>query len=467
MSFPIAFIKQINELLQSESEDFFSALKEPAPVSIRLNPLKKKNLKIYDSPEWTGESVPWSSFGKYLSERPSFTFDPQLHAGCYYVQEASSMFVEKAIDRAIELLGNDAEPVKMLDVCAAPGGKSTLAISVLPEGSLLVANELIRTRANILAENLIKWGYPNILVTQSDTSAFSDLKDCFDLVLADVPCSGEGMFRKDPNAISEWSEDNVRICASRQRDIIKKCWPSIKQGGYLIYSTCTYNTLENEQNISWICKTLGAEVVEIEVSDSWGISGAKGDYSGLPVYRFFPHKTKGEGFFLALLRKDSDESEGSDRNKVLRSEKKSSKQKAVIQDNYRSFLREKDIFEFSLDRLGRIVAIDKRYVSILSEFEKSLKIIQAGITIGEIKGKDLLPDISLALSNALDLYNVETLELDKTNAICYLRREMLILPETCGLGWILIKYEGYPLGWIKNIGSRANNAWPNEWRIRT
>jgi 16S rRNA (cytosine1407-C5)-methyltransferase len=463
MLFPEPFTRQIKNIFHDEAEAFFKAIENQPPVSIRLNPLKTDERNHFSGAEKWNEPVLWSSFGQYLAERPSFTFDPLFHAGCYYVQEASSMFVEKAIEEAVKHTDNEA-PLKVLDLCAAPGGKATLATSVLPEGSLLVANELIRTRANILAENLIKWGSPDVVVTQSDPLSFSDMPDFFDIIIADVPCSGEGMFRKDPNSINEWSEDSVKLCASRQRDIIGKCWPALKLGGFLIYSTCTYNTTEDEENILWICDNLGAETVEIPVNEEWGISGAIDNYPGISAYRFYPHKIKGEGFFLALLKKG--ESHESVKSRI-RIEKKQSRQKQTFPEGVKNYIKYPERFDFSFDRTGRIIAFNKYHLPFYCQLQKYLHIIHAGVTIGEFKGKDLLPDVSLALSDSFNRDSVKSYDLNINQAISYLRRETLIMPESCDLGWILMTYKDHPLGWMKNIGSRANNAWPGEWRIRT
>ena len=209
------------------------------------------------------------------------------------------MFVERVLQTYV------SNPVVMLDLCAAPGGKSTLSRSALPEGSLLVANEVMRNRSQILAENLIKWGYPDVVVTNNDPADFTTMEHLFDVILTDVPCSGEGMFRKDEVAVEEWSVENVDVCWQRQRRILKDIWPTLKPGGLLIYSTCTFNREENEDNISWIAKELGAEVLPVPVDESWGITG---NLIGedFPVYRFLPHRTMGEGFFIAVLRKHTD-----------------------------------------------------------------------------------------------------------------------------------------------------------------
>jgi len=470
MSLPEAFIKHTEALLGKEAADLFMALEKPAPVSIRFNPEKFSEKPILQNPEKLDGPVFWSSEGQYLKDRPAFTFDPLLHAGCYYVQEASSMFVEQALKRA--LLEMDGNALRMLDLCAAPGGKSTLLSSVLPKGSLLVANELIRTRANILAENLIKWGTPDIVVTQSDSSAFKALTGFFDLILTDVPCSGEGMFRKDPDAIAEWSEDNVKLCAARQREILTNCWPALRTGGFLIYSTCTYNIHEDEENVRWICEELGARFVEIPIEAEWKITGSLAPFSKTeqPVYRFLPHKTRGEGFFLTLLQKTEESGQEcsvwSRKSKALKKESGQNKQ-PEISAKVRDFLKSPAFYDFSLNRQGQIYAFPKEHKQALRLLEEKLRIVHAGIVLGEMKGKDLLPDISLALSTELNLDKIPVCRLDLKQAIDYLRREAFALPETCPLGWVLMLYEGHPLGWMKNIGNRANNAYPNEWRIRS
>jgi 16S rRNA (cytosine1407-C5)-methyltransferase len=467
MELPREFVERMNALLGSQAEAFFDALKGQSPVSVRINPLKCRQRDVGWLPKT--DAVPWSSHGYYLSERPSFTFDPLFHAGCYYVQEASSMFVEQAFNRVLSLLDNP-RPV-VLDLCAAPGGKSTLLATKLSGKGLLVANEINRTRANILAENLIKWGDPNVVVTQSDPASFSDLDPLFDVVLADVPCSGEGMFRKDPEAIREWSVDNVRLCSARQRTILKDVWDSLKPGGFVIYSTCTYNLMENEENVRWICEDLGAELLEIPTMPDWNISGALGEFAHLehfPVYRFLPHRINGEGFFLALLRKSGDFTGMSVQRASLPKMKiEKDRKQPTVDGEAKRYVANSTNFEWYVDRLGRMVAFPVEHFSYLKMFEPCLKIIHAGVATGERKGKDLIPDTSLALSVSLNRSVPQSVNLTVKEAIDFLRRDVLVLPEEAPTGWVLVCYEGLPLGWIKNLGNRANNNYPNEWRIRS
>lgn len=468
MNLPASFVKYTRALLGNEEyEKLAAALQQEPPVSIRINRFRMKDDDVRSLTDTLVPSslnkVPWASDGYYLDERLTFTFDPLFHAGCYYVQEASSMFVEQALKRYVD------SPVVMLDLCAAPGGKSTHARSVLPEGSLLVANEVIRNRSQVLAENLTKWGHADVVVTNNDPVDFSALPSFFDVILTDVPCSGEGMFRKDPVAVEEWSPENVEICWQRQRRIIADIWPCLKPGGILIYSTCTYNTKEDEENVSWIQQEFGAEQLSLEVRNEWNITGN---------YHFFPHKTKGEGFFLAVLRKPTVEDEDIDLSfaKTKASRKKEKKGSAnaslVSKDNLAlalSWLKQREAEGYTLSAEGAsVVAFPQRYTDELAAMKQHLKVMQAGVLIGEVKGKDLIPAHALAMSATLlqqDAFS--TAEVSYEQAIAYLRKEAISLSETAPRGYVLLTYRNIPLGFVKNIGNRANNLYPQEWRIRS
>lgn len=352
----------------------------------------------------------------------------------------------------------------MLDLCAAPGGKSTLCRSVLPGGSLLVANEVMRNRSQILAENLIKWGHPEVVVTNNDPSDFTALTHLFDVILTDVPCSGEGMFRKDQVAVDEWSLENVDVCWKRQRRILSDIWPSLKPGGLLVYSTCTFNREEDEDNVAWIARELGAEILPVPTDESWSITG---NLTGMdfPVYRFLPHRTRGEGFFLAVLRKH----EGTVETIQLRSEKKKkgkdAKQPMAVPREAKMWLKDADCFEWIVDGT-RVEAFPKAFQTVYLLLKSSLKVIHAGIALGKIKGKDLIPHHSLAMSTALaDVF--PKAEVAYEQAIAYLRKEGLVLDPNIPRGYVLLTYRQVPLGFVKNIGNRANNLYPQEWRIRT
>ena len=460
MNLPQAFQERTRQLLGEDIYPLFEeALANEVPVSIRPNRAKCQ-LPV------EGEPIPWATSGMYLKNRPTFTFDPMFHAGCYYVQEASSMFVERALQEYVK------EPVVMLDLCAAPGGKSTLCRGALPEGSLLVANEVMRNRSQILAENLIKWGHPEVVVTNNDPADFTDLTHLFDVILTDVPCSGEGMFRKDQVAVDEWSLENVDICWKRQRRILADIWPALKPGGILIYSTCTFNREEDEDNVAWIAKELGADVLSVPVEESWGITG---NLTGkdFPVYRFLPHKTKGEGFFLGVLKKRGDVLDETPRRFLKTSARldkkkkgKDAKQPLVVPKEAKTWLEDSSEYALAMKDTN-VVAFPKAYENEYALLQQTLKVIHAGITLGEIKGKDLIPHHSLAMSTALAKEAFPRAEVTYEQAIAYLRKEGLILDADVPRGYVLLTYQGVPLGFVKNIGNRANNLYPQEWRIRS
>lgn len=443
-----------------------------APASIRLNPFKipatflgsldnKETSGILEPLNNLGSAIPWCPYGFYLKERPAFTFDPMLHAGLYYVQESSSMFICEVVRQLIDM------PVTMLDLCAAPGGKSTALRSVLPEGSLLFSNEPIKTRASILKENIIKFGHPDVLVTNNYPKDYRKTGITFDAILADVPCSGEGMFRKDPNAISEWSKANVEKCRQLQRSIIEDIWPCLRPGGLLIYSTCTFNALEDEENVAWIAYELGADPIALDIKDEWNITGSL--INDMPVYRFIPGKTKGEGLFLAVLRKkgenDNDitiDKKSKTQQKRQKTKRHSDKVKAAtsipkwLEGDFTTVV-DKDIYR----------AIPTQWSDIYNNVYGKLHIIHAGIELGTEKGKSFIPNISTALSTTLDEASFPKAELDYDDAIMYLRKEALTLPPSIPHGIVLITYKGYPIGFVKNIGNHANNLYPQEWRIKS
>ena len=457
MNLPQSFVERTRQLLGDEQYPLFEqALGTEVPVSIRPNRMKC-NLPV------AGEPVPWAPSGVYLEKRPTFTFDPLFHAGCYYVQEASSMFVERVLREYVQ------EPVVMLDLCAAPGGKSTLCRSALPEGSLLVANEVMRNRSQILAENLMKWGHPEVVVTNNDPADFTDLTHLFDVILTDVPCSGEGMFRKDQVAVDEWSLENVDICWQRQRRILSDIWPALKPGGLLIYSTCTFNREEDEDNVAWIARELGADMLEVPVEEAWDITGNLiGD--SFPVYRFLPHKVKGEGFFLAVLRKHAGEVETVE----PRAEKKKKGGKDVkgkapqlsVPKEAKDWLQIPGDYQLTINGTN-VQAFPKSHETVYTLLQQYVKVIHAGITLGEMKGKDLIPHHSLAMSTALADGAFPKAEVTYEQAIAYLRKESLVLDAGVPRGYVLLTYQNIPLGFMKNIGNRANNLYPQEWRIRS
>ena len=411
MQLPEDFIRQTKSLMgEDRFNRFMGAFDEEPPTSIRLNPKLISGVR----PQ---QQVPWCEEGYYLEGRPQFTFDPLFHAGCYYVQEAASMFVTHVLrsrfthlSACIPSEASDQRPSALftLDLCAAPGGKSTAMRSVLPADSILVSNEPIANRAQILLENITKWGWPNCIVTNSYPKDFRKAKTQYDVILCDVPCSGEGMFRKDPATIGEWSLQNVEKCWRLQREIVDDAWACLKPGGLLIYGTCTFNIKENEENVRWIRDTFDAEMLEIPTDPSWHITGSLLAGFDAPVYRFIPGITRSEGLFMAVLRKKCNSGPG-----------------PSIKN-----------FTSGPDPRGKKCNLGPG---------PSIKILKAETAEGEFP-------------------KVET---DYQEALRYLRGEALMLPPETPRGIVTVTYKGFALGPAKNIGNRANNLYPKAWRIKT
>ena len=458
MNLPEDFIRETRLVMgENRFNRFLGAFDEEAPTSIRLNPrlLRSEECGVWSEntpsadqttpcPSYSGgentlqgnhnsplgsplategtqefsilnsqfDKVPWCSEGFYLSGRPQFTFDPLFHAGCYYVQEAASMFITHVIkwimdngQWTMEAPANNYPlsiinyPLQVLDLCAAPGGKSTAMRTVLPKGSILMSNEPIPTRAQILLENITKWGWPDCIVTNNYPRDFRKAKMTFDLILCDVPCSGEGMFRKDPATISEWSLQNVEKCWRLQREIVAEAWECLNPSGLLIYSTCTYNIKENEENVRWILETYDAEALTIPTDPSWNITGSLLPGFDAPVYRFIPGITRSEGLFLCALRK----------------------------------------FGGTEVRGYGGARYDYRQIKGLS------------ILVPPLPRTPVPPTIDLSYQDALK----------------YLRGEALVLPPNTPRGIVTVTYKGVPLGPVKNIGPRANNLYPKPWRIKS
>lgn len=443
---PADFVAQMQKLLGDAEADKLcqTLLESQPPVSLRLHPAKGKGLTM------DATSVPWASLGRYLAERPMFTADPRFHAGCYYVQEAASMFIEQAF-RAMDIV-----PRAMLDLCAAPGGKSTHWRSLIPDDCLLVANEPVPLRAAILAENLSKWGHPSTIVTQAYPDAFGQHADLFDIIAADVPCSGEGMFRKDEGAVNEWSLANVSLCADRQRTIIADVWQSLREEGFLVYSTCTFNAEECEDNVRFICEELGAEYVPLATEESWG--AVTTDFGT----HFYPHRAEGEGFFLALLRKRSGTVDTSRKGR----KSKGGRLKRIVPQQVNNWIANPETFAFFSPDENLLAAIPEAHFDTLERLSRSVRIVRAGVLIAEAKGKKLIPQPELALSLALNPSQFPKVNLNLQDALTYLAREALTLDSDVPRGYVLACYENHPLGFLNNLGNRANNLYPAEWRIR-
>ncbi len=395
-------------------------------------------------------SVPWCDHGYYLSSRPSFTFDPLFHAGAYYVQEASSMFLWEVLKQTV---GNSTQK-KVLDLCAAPGGKSTLLASYFTDG-LIVSNEVIKSRAAILTENIIKWGADNVVVTNNDPKDFQRLENYFDVIVIDAPCSGSGLFRKDANAINEWSEENVNLCSLRQQRIVADVLPSLKQNGILIYSTCSYSKQEDEDVLDWIVDNCHLSSINCHLNNDWNIIEVTSDKHQAHGYRFYPDKIKGEGFFIAAFKKINGEEESYQLEQNLFYPNK------IELEQLQHFIplpQEYKVFKQN----ETLRAIKEVWLTSLKNLAKHLYIKKAGVELGTIKGKDFIPSHELAVSQ-LPLQSLAVIELQKEDALLYLKRKELVV--VAPKGWTLVTYCGLPLGWIKVLPNRINNYYPQEWRI--
>ncbi len=443
MDFPALFQDSVN--LHSEWGSFVKAHNEPPVVSIRINPAKS-NVR-------TGPRVPWTETGFYLSERPSFTLDPLFHAGTYYVQDASSMSIEPAIRQHLDL----KSPLRVLDLCGAPGGKSTHILSLINRESLLVSNEVISPRATLLSENIQKWGYPNVLVSNNDPQSFADCEGYFDAIIADLPCSGEGLFRKDPSAMQEWSPAAVEHCALRQRRILADVWPALKGGGILIYSTCTYNEKENEANLAWLGSQYDVEFPGLAVDNTWGIVESRAQ--GVVGYRMYPHKVRGEGFFVSVVRKKGDAHKPTLRPRLHFNavEKKIADEvsRHLVQSFDASVVRQQD----------HIILVPSHLKTDMEWLSERLKAIVRGTAVATQKHDKLIPEHAWALSIIRNQDHSPSMELSLDQSLSYLRRDALDVGST-DKGFAAVTYQGVPLGWINRLGSRFNNLYPQGWRIR-
>ena len=425
---PPGFVAIMRDLLGTEAEAFLQSLEKEAAVAVRIN--CRKPGAVFEN----AVAVPWCRNGYYLEKRPVFTLDPLLHAGCYYVQDPSSMIYETVTKELVEKFrGQNSIPfkVKVLDLCAAPGGKTTAMINAVPDGSQIMANEYVLKRAEILRENLIKWGYKDAVVTNRPVSDFADEGENYDIVAVDAPCSGEGMMRKDPDARTQWNPELIESCSALQKNIIDSAIEALKPGGFLIYSTCTFNRTENEENAEYIAKNLGLEPIDLNFPKDWNIRD--GIDTDLPVKRFMPHLTNGEGLFLAVFRKPGEWKPAAE-SAFQRWQNNTIPAKNVGKKNNPSKFK--------------------------GEGKDKLKIERR-----EKKEESDYPDIKEILSSPPEDLKYPYTDLSIDDARAYLRRESLILNPDVPRGIVIVGYKGHPLGLVKNIGSRANNLYPKAWRV--
>lgn len=442
--FPKSFVDRMKAILADETKQLLSSLLSAPIISVRKNSAKISALSFENM-----EQIPWCKTGFYLPERPYFTHDPLLHAGAYYVQEASSMFLEQYL---LTYLSSIENPM-VLDLCAAPGGKSTHLLSLMNGKGLLVANEIVPNRNAILRENLIKWGYPNFIVTQSEAKDFAKEEELFDVIVIDAPCSGEGMFRKDERAVSEWCEKNVETCVTRQSEIISHIKKALKPGGILIYSTCTFEPDENIHQLQQLFETGDYDIfLPDDLPSDFGLT--KIECKQTVGFSFYPHKTKGEGFFIGALQK--------------KKEGKVQAVKAVADstdksfDEYHQWVKPNPNFSLSIQN-GKVSMKSKLLKNLGSSFKHNIYVKLDSISIGEWKGKDFIASPDLAFSIMKSDF-IRKIEIDLQTAIKYLKCESITIFDV-EKGWYLVTFQGQGLGWIKVLEGRINNYYPSNWRI--
>lgn len=443
MALPEAFLLSMQAQLGEEFAVFLAALDLTPPVSMRWNISKTTNYK------GNYEKVKWYNEGIYLTERPIFTLDPLLHAGAYYVQEASSMVIAAVVKQVL----NVYKPLKVLDLCAAPGGKSTLLASILSKESFVLANEVIKPRYQILQENLVKWGSLNTHISNADSARLAALTGFFDLVLVDAPCSGEGLFRKDKKAAAAWSPAHVTHCAVRQKRILADAVKTLKSDGMLIYCTCTYNDEENEENAQWLQENFDLESVALNLPADWGVVRKS------IGYQCYPHRVRGEGFYFSCFRNKNAEISQHKTAPFPHLTPLSTKLLPML----KNWLEEPEQFDFFQDKFGNVFAILKSQVSDCQIITKFVSKADFGLEVGIFKNQDFVPSHALALSTAIKK-DLPALDLNKEQALRFLKKENITL-ESIPTGWLLVHYEGNNLGWLKGVGNRVNNYFPKNWRI--
>ena len=452
---PIPFLESLQGLSGFDADNFVQAHEAAEQVvSVRLNASKWFGRDMLPLSSIAGDAVPWCNDGYYLKERPLFTTDPLFHAGAYYVQEASSMFVEQAMRQCVDL----QQKIYVLDLCAAPGGKSTLLQSLISDESLLVSNEVIKSRVSILAENITKWGAANVVVSSNDPKDFARLPGFFDCVLVDAPCSGSGLFRKDVAAMQEWSLQNVALCSERQQRIIADVWPALKPGGICIYSTCSYSLAEDEAIADWLMDTYEAESIRLSLRSNWGVVETVSAKHTCYGYRFYPDKVKGEGFFISVFKKMGSSTYCYSEAKQVKTTALSKTEESIAAQ----WLKQPQDFKW-MKWQSDVLALPAAIYDDVRLLQQYLYLRKAGINIGSIIRDELIPSHEGIMSTAY-ANKLPTIEVDLPTALDYLRRND-IKPDTPYKGWAVIHYLGIALGLVKLLPNRVNNYYPKEWRI--
>jgi len=444
------FLSSLDGIIGFEKNAFIEAHLTPPPVSIRINPAKSFDIEeVFAEPGVLGK-VPWCYDAFYLKNRPVFTLEPLLHAGAFYVQEASSMF----IDHAIRTVFSGQNGLKALDLCAAPGGKTTLLASS-PFFDTILANEIIQSRVGILMENLAKWGTNHVLVSNNDPEVVSQLGEQFDLVLVDAPCSGSGLFRKDQTAMKEWSASAVELCSARQKRILHHAMSLVKEDGYLLYSTCSYSFSENEVNADFILSSGKFETVDVQLVKDWGIVQTRSPLHDASCYRFYPNHLSGEGFFCAMFKKKSI---GSCKEDTFMKYKIPGE--AAIGQKWLGTENAGHAFHL---KGSTLYMLNHKTMECLQNWSDVLKVRKSGVKMGDIIRGELIPDHELSMSPLIS-EKLPSIDVKKDDAIRYLRKDEIISTEA-GSGWHIVRYHQQPLGWAKMVNGRVKNHYPISWRI--
>jgi 16S rRNA C967 or C1407 C5-methylase (RsmB/RsmF family)/NOL1/NOP2/fmu family ribosome biogenesis protein len=444
VNLPERFVDRIRNQFPEDADEFLSALQHPPANSLRMH-----STKLTEPP--SNLPIPWCEMGYYLPERPAYSLDPLFHAGAYYVQESSSMI----LGHIFKTLRKETSPWHVLDLCAAPGGKSTHLLDCMLPEDVLVANEIIPMRNAILQENIAKWGHPNVLISRSDPAHFSKINHQFDFIWVDAPCSGEGMFRKDPDTIKEWSLENLQTCSYRQNRILHDIWPSLKPGGFLVYSTCTFNPEENEILLQNFVNEMGAQTLAIPVPDEWGILATTKDT--VHYLQFLPHKTHGEGFFVTVIQKPGEWMPNPPMTASKPINKEVLPHLSILKSTYGPY--------HWLVYENELMAQTLRSQWLFESLQKHLFFTRYALNVGKIIRQELLPSQELAWSIAFQKAAYPICELSKEEALEYLRKSSTLHFKSEN-GWVLVQYKGVPLGWVKQLGNRINNYYPAPYRLR-
>jgi 16S rRNA C967 or C1407 C5-methylase (RsmB/RsmF family) len=449
ISFPSGFEKMLTASLPAaEISPLLQSLQGTSHSCVRMNSLKNTTLNA----DKILNKIPFCADAFLLKERAEFVADPAFHAGAYYVQEASSTIIGTMVSRLLSMLSPDAT---LLDLCAAPGGKSTHIAASMRSGDILVANEVIQSRTPILYENLAKWGAGNHIITRADAVHFAKCNNTFDIIIADLPCSGEGLFRKDAASMEHWSEENVNLCSARQTRISSDIWPALKPGGFLIYSTCTFNYKENEENVQTMAKELDAEIMVFDLPESWNL------FSQLPgCYRLLPHRSPGEGFFFAVLQKKGSANTETKREKLYKkNEFQIAETEIPLSESYTMYSRNDEIYALKTADTEHLFAL----------LQKLPMLYAPGTLVGKTLQKrhklQLKPEAPLALMADLKRGYYPEIAADNSDILRFLRRDHLANSHK-NEGIHLFTWKGLPIGFANGLQHQWNHGWPMEWRIR-